>query len=319
MMYRCKNVLSGFGIAALLVAASLLQAQAQTPQVSAKIDSPDILIGQRFHLTLEVQSHPGDAQVSWTVIPDTFNHIQVLQRDKMDTLTQARETIFSQKITLTSFDSGLWKIPGFLFRVIQKNDSPAVYTSTDSLFVSVNTVPVDTTQPFKPIKAIRNVPFDIRDYLLYILIGLGAAILAVILVLYLVKRKKPQKPPPPPPPREKPYDTALKALEKLESEKLWQQDQVKLYYVLLTDILRTYLEDQFGITAPEQTTDELMLSIKKVTVVSQQKDQLESILNTADLVKFAKMQPVASDHEDCMKKALEILEWTRPKQEPKPE
>jgi hypothetical protein len=66
----------------------------------------------------------------------------------------------------------------------------------------------------------------------------------------------------------------------------------------------------------EQTSEELLKNIKPVTKLNQQRDKLRSLLAIADLAKFAKLQPTADEHEDCMQKAEEILEWTRPKEEP---
>jgi hypothetical protein len=65
----------------------------------------------------------------------------------------------------------------------------------------------------------------------------------------------------------------------------------------------------------EQTSDELLQKIKPITKLNQQKNNLQYILQTADLAKFAKLQPVQEDHEASMRKAYEILEWTKPKEE----
>ncbi|HVB03479.1 MAG TPA: hypothetical protein VNE41_07140 [Chitinophagaceae bacterium] len=308
-MYRhCKFLVSP-ALSALLLSAALCPASAQLTRVNAHTDSSSILIGQQFHLVLEAVSPSGDTQFGWPVVPDTFNEFQVIARNPIDTIASGNSKVYRQTITLTNFDSGLWKIPGFAFRMIPGNG----VLTTDSLYLMVNTVPVDTTRPFRPIKAIREVPFNIMDYLLYILVGLATVVVLVLFILYLIRRKRPERPPPPPAAKEKPDETAFKALKKLESEKLWQQNLVKNYYTRLTDILRVYLEDQFSIPAMEQTTDELMHHIRNITIVSQQKDNLQIILDMADLVKFAKMQPMAADHEQCMKRALEIVDWTRPK------
>ncbi len=302
------------GLLFLLILATVGRVSAQAPVVSARIDSSSVLIGDPFHLDLEVRTSPS-VKIIWPSLPDTFNHFQLLTRGKIDTLSTPGGTLYRQRITLTSFDSGMWVIPGIRFPVPSTDTSS--WPSTDSLVEQVNTVPVDTTRPFKPIHTIRQVPFDLLDYLPYILAGALFVLLLVGLILWLGKRKKPAGPPPPPPPREKPYETALKALYQLQGEKLWQKGEMKPYYVRLTDILRVYLENQFSIPAMELTSEELMDNIRKVTVVSQQQETLRDILATADLVKFAKMQPGPEDHSRCMQQAIELVEWTRPK--PKPE
>jgi len=304
------------GLVFLLVWASFFRVSAQAPSVSARIDSASILIGDPFHLELEART-PSTGNILWPSLPDTFNHIQVLARGKIDTLSSGGSTLYRQRITLTSFDSGMWKIPGISFPVPGTDTSS--WPTTDSILEQVNTVAVDTTQPFKPIHTIRQVPFSLLDYLSYILAGAILVLLILGLIFWLRKRKKPAVPPPPPPPREKPYETALNALYQLQGEKLWQKGEVKPYYVRLTDILRVYLENQFSIPAMELTSEELMENIGRVAVVTQQKEVLRDILMTADLVKFAKMQPWAEDHTRCMQQAIDLVEWTRPKPEPEGE
>jgi hypothetical protein len=291
------------------------QSQSSLPAAKASIDSTSIKIGQQFHLTLQAASNPA-AQLIWAEVPDSFNHLLVVTRGTIDTLKQPGRTVYTQRITLTGFDSGYWKIPAFDFRIVS-GDTAAQPPSlqTDSLLIQVNTVPVDTAKPFRPIKEIRGVPFNILAYWPYIL---GALILLAILAYFIFFRKKRVvKKPEKKIPQEPPYDQALKSLHVLEEEKLWQQNKVKTYYTRLTDILRLYIERQYGINAMEQTSDELLQRIKPITKLNQQQNNLRYILQTADLAKFAKLQPSADEHEGSMRKAYEVLEWTKPREEEK--
>ncbi|GAA4301693.1 hypothetical protein [Compostibacter hankyongensis] len=287
---------------------------AQQPKVSARIDSSHILIGQQFRLLLEGQADASRGGFSWATVPDTFNHLMVVDRGKIDTLTNGAQQTYRQAIVLTGFDSGRWQVPALSFGWKAAGGStPPDTLHTSPLQVMVNTVPVDTTQPFRPIKDVRRVPVNLIDFW-YI-----PAILLALLIAFFVwrryrGRKKPlqERPAAPPPP---PYETALKALHELEAEKLWQAGEVKTYYIRLTDILRIYMERQFRIPAMELTTDEVLQQIKKVTQLSQRRETLQYILQTADLAKFAKLQPMQEEHERCMKSAYQLLEWTKPKEE----
>jgi hypothetical protein len=145
---------------------------------------------------------------------------------------------------------------------------------------------------------------------------MGAAIVLLALGIWWYFRRKPKKPPVVKTATVTPYELAVQELKALKEEQLWQQGDVKQYYTRLTDILRAYFEHQFGIAALEQTSEELLQNIKPVTKLNQQSDKLRSLLAIADLAKFAKLHPTADEHEGCMRKAEEILEWTRPN-EPK--
>lgn len=298
-------------VAFLLHPAFAQQPNAGTAKATA--DSTAIKIGEQFHLNLQVNAHAGQHLI-WAEIPDSFNHFLVVERGKIDTVNQPGANSYRQQITLTSFDSGYWHIPALDFKVVSGDSTITVPSLiTDSLLVQVNTVPVDTTKPFRPIKQIRSVPFNILAYWPYLLGGLVILLLLIYFIFFHKKKIKiiPEKIIP----EEPPYEEAIKSLHQLEEEKLWQHNEVKTYYTRLTDILRRYIERQFRINAMEQTSDEILENIKPVTKLNQQQNNLKYILQTADLAKFAKLQPATEEHMASMKKAYEILEWTKPKPE----
>ncbi len=309
----------------LLWVLAVIQTHAQTANgevsVRAAIDTGEIKIGEQFHLVLQAVSDSAGADIVWAAIPDTFNHLMVVSRSPIDTSKNNDQIIYQQKYTLTGFDSGRWYIPSFQFHTISEEDSSAPETlKTDSFPILIHSVAVDTTKPFKPIKEIRAVPFNLWDYWPYLLAALVALLIILFFVFVYKKRSKPLKEKVIP--QEPPYDQAVEALKILEKEKLWQKGEVKEYYSRLTDILRLYIQRQYRINAMEQTSDELLDKIRPVTRLNQQRDQLQYILQMADLAKFAKLQPLPEEHERCMDKANSFVEWTRPqpeKEDNKPE
>lgn len=301
------------GVMLLVAVTSLWAQQPGGAQASATLDSTQILIGEQFHLLLEATSK-GPSRWVWAEVPDSFDHLLVVDRGPIDTLHHEGKTVFRQSITLTSFDSGYWQVPPFQFQTITADTTAgAGVITTDSLQIMVGTVAVDTTKPFRPIKQIRSVPLNLLAYWPY---ALGVLILILVIVWLVFFRKPKQRVVREPEiPREPPYEEAIKSLQALEMEKLWQQNHVKPYYTKLTDILRRYIERRFGVNAMEQTTDELLAKIKPVTKLNQQRDNLRYILETADLAKFAKLEPQQQAHEASLKKAYELVEWTRPREE----
>jgi hypothetical protein len=285
----------------------------QGPAVSAAVDSAAIRIGEQFHLKLEA-SGMGRGGLIWAEIPDTFNHLQVVARGPVDTLADADKILYRQDITLTGFDSGAWEIPAWTFTILSSDSARNDTLRTQPLSVQVQTVPVDTTKPFRPIKQVRSVPFNLLAYWPYMAGGLVLIALVIVYWLFFRKRKKAAGEAPEIP-LDPPYEEAVKSLKKLEREQLWQHQQIKVYYTRLTDILRRYIERQFGIYAMEQTTEELLDAAKGVTRLNQQQNNLKYILQTADLAKFAKVLPLPEAHEASLKKAYEVLEWTRPQEE----
>jgi hypothetical protein len=182
--------------------------------------------------------------------------------------------------------------------------------------VFVSTLPVDTTRPFKPIKAPLAVPFSWREFLPYII---GAILILILLIALFVLYLRYQKQKPVTPARALPKDPAhiwaRKELKKLEDEKLWQKGQVKLYYSRLTDILRLYLEYRFKWLALESTTEEIEADIDNYNMKEKAKENLLKILRTADLVKFAKMLPDPENNINAMESAGKFIDFTEPKEE----
>ena len=98
----------------------------------------------------------------------------------------------------------------------------------------------------------------------------------------------------------------------LKEKKLWQNDQIKQYYSGLTDILRTYLENRYRISALEQTTYEIVSTLKQQNLTEQKALNLLSfVLEYGDLAKFAKYKPLPDENDKSMKNAYAFIEKTK--------
>lgn len=315
-----KNIFVYTLLGCLLATTQLFAQQEQYQdyfKVKAIPDTTQIRIGEpiKLELTAKVMIYAlkgANLKVVFPNLPDSLNHIEITDRTPLDTSgSNEQQKMFKQIITLTSFDSGRWEMPPMKFEVFSVTDGSYDSVFTEPFFIDVNTVQVDTTKAFKPIKALRSVGWNILDYWPYLLACLALSAAIVLYFVFWHKKRKPAVAAPPAKPAKAPYQLAMEQLELLEKEKPWNSD-VKLYYTQLTDILRQYFEQQFHIAALEQTSAELMQNIKPVTVLNQQRDKLQSILTLADLAKFAKLQPSPQEHEDCLRKAIAVVEWTKP-------
>lgn len=316
---RLKKQIFIFALPVLLLSASSSKAQEQYQdyfKVTAVPDTTQIRIGEAVNIsvTAKVMLYAlkgANIKVVFPNLPDSLNHLEIVERSPLDTTgSNENQKLWKQTIRLTSFDSGRWELPPMKFEVFSVTDGSYDSVFTDPIFIDVNTVAVDTTKAFKPIKPLRSVSWNLLDYWPFLL---GGMLLIALIVLYFVfwRKRKPAAAPEPPKPSKLPYQLAVEQLEQLGREKTWNTD-VKLYYTQLTDILRLYFEQQFHIAALEQTSAELLQNIKPVTVLNQQRDKLQNILVLADLAKFAKLQPSPQEHEDCLQKAIAIVEWTKP-------
>ena len=101
-----------------------------------------------------------------------------------------------------------------------------------------------------------------------------------------------------PVPAEPAHVIALRELTRLKEEELWQKGEMKEYYSRLSDILRRYIDNRYGISSPELTTDETVRMLQKAAVTTHgQMTLVKELLSLSDMVKFAKYLPRASMHE----------------------
>ncbi|MCB0374822.1 MAG: hypothetical protein KDD04_02790, partial [Sinomicrobium sp.] len=118
-----------------------------------------------------------------------------------------------------------------------------------------------------------------------------------------------------------PYDRAILALKKLDESRYLIQSEYKAYYSRLTDIVRAYLEEEVNVAALESTTNELIAKLEMLKDSETLKinndtiKQFHNILQTADLVKFARSRPetrLAEQHRTLMEQIVGDIKQALP-------
>ncbi len=300
----------------LILFAGVQSLQAQTT-VSATLtaDSNHILIGDHLNVKLTLK-HPANLKVSMPVVKDSVGNMEFIAATKIDTVNEPTVQVFSQTYTVSAFDSGQFHAGPIA--VPFKNANGLIDTLySNVVVVDVNTLPVDTTRPFKPIKGPLPVPYAWQEFVLY---GLAALLVLALVIGGIIlyekySKEKTKETNARPIPKDPAHIWARKELKKLEEEKLWQKDQVKQYYSRLTEVLRLYLEYRFGWLALESTTGEIEDAIDNYKMKEKAKDNLLTILRAADLVKFAKLLPAPDANIKAMESAYKFIDLTEPKEE----
>lgn len=286
-----------FGVVLAVFLLEYNVAFSQNAQVTAVLDSQEILIGDQINLDLSVVLQD-ESTVKWPQFKDTItSQIEIIETSILDTAKkETGETVLSQRVVITSFDTGFIVLPPIDFKF--NNDSLQVL-STEPLLIFVSDIPVDTEADIKDIKEPYEVPFNWKKWLIWGLIVLGVIGLIIGLILYIKKlRAKSQETPVArPKPKRPAHEIALEKLETLRQKKLWQNDQVKAYYIELSDIVREYIEFQFDVLALEMTTDEIISALQLKGIEDEKIKPLKAMLQMADLAKFAKYKPLANENE----------------------
>lgn len=110
-----------------------------------------------------------------------------------------------------------------------------------------------------------------------------------------------------------PHVRALRALQRLHEAPRTTAAEVAAFYVGVSNVLRVYLEQRFGLRAPERTTEEFLRELETGDVLARaHRHELERFLSQCDLVKFAAVVPTESDHRTTFALAEAFVESTRP-------
>ena len=137
----------------------------------------------------------------------------------------------------------------------------------------------------------------------WVWVALGV-LLAIVLVIWLARRRQPPEPTGETPVPLSPSEIALAALARLREE----NPAVEEFYTRLSDIVRQYLEGQFGLRAPERTTEEFLYEVSRDDTLSQEhKNLLGSFLQESDLVKFARFRPGTEDRQRAFAAAEKFI------------
>lgn len=308
-MNLLKNCIVFLGIVVSMVCG---KAYAQQTLIDVTIDSAAILIGEQTKLHLTVTADK-DRPVQLLLPADTLMRgVEVLDISRPDSsLIENDRLVIKQDLLITSFDSSLYLLPPL--KVIDGPDT----ISSNQVALKVSTIPVNADKPdeFNDIKAVWKPPFVWADYY-PIIYGVLLGLFLLCVIIYIIKRLRNRKSllpfAEPEVPKLPPYEQAIKELDELKGQKLWQQGLNKEYYTSLTETLRRYIDERFGVNAMELTSTEILDLLRGVPEVKSVYDKLQQILQLADFVKFAKIHPLPNENDLSLVNAYLFVNATKP-------
>lgn len=311
----------------LLTQLSCLTLFSQEKGAVLNLDRKEIKIGEQIKADIKL-IFPVTENYTFTSIADTLTkEIEIVEFGKIDTTYEGQNLsmkVMTASLLLTSFDTGYHPIPPIQF-----------YSATDSIstepqLIHVVDVEVDMPQSdgqsepeiaIKDIKDIQDKDFSLWEWFkINKYFFLGALLLLATIWAYFkyihpkLKNKEvsiiPQK-------KEDPaFKIALKKLNDVDNEKLWQGGKVKQYHSSLSEIIREYIERQFNIPALESTTGEINTALINNNFNDDVVKEVCEMLELSDLVKFAKMQPLGDENQKSMIQAKSFIEKTKPIESP---
>ena len=276
--------------------------------VSASIDSTMLMLGDQTDLHLQV-THEASEQVQLPAFGESLQDgIEIVDKSAVDTakLSDGR-TQLTQTLTLTSFKDSLFAI------------EPIAVTSGEDTFwtdpLALNVVQpfeVDSSLAITDIKDIERAPIWWWGIIRWILLAIGVfGLIYLAFWLWNKYHKAYEAEEPVDPELLRPADeVALEKLDEIKAAKIWKDGKVKEYQTELTDVVREYIGRRFEVHSTEKTSDETLREMKPLI----DKDlyaRLKSMLQLADLVKFAKWTTTPDENESALITAYEFVNQTK--------
>lgn len=301
-------------LAFAMTAAVHADESAEPVAVRAWVEPDTVTIGQRFRYTLEVTTAP-EVELMLSQPAERIGGFTIVDFGDLPPATKDGTAVVTRWFTLVGYDPGEhWvKSPPVRYR----QPGADIADAPDAgLRVSVESLLAKTPDAadIRDVKPIEAVPIDWRPW--YVLGGGVLALLALGVVLYRVLNR-PRGGLAAAPPRP-PHEVAREALERLRVQRLieagaFTAGAFKDYYSALTDIVRCYLEQRFGVRAPEMTTEEfLLVSARDGRLAAAHRALLGEFLLESDLVKFARHHPTIADSERAWTAARRFVDETAP-------
>lgn len=285
------------------------------PRISGYFEPDSIGIGDRFTYSIEVEK-----DLVQTVIFPNFSgaagpQFEMVEDMPVDTLERdGRRLRLRKSFRLAAFQEGPMSIrPQVMYA--DKNIVDTLYAA-DTIHLMVGTFEIDSTShTIFDLKPQKTLPFrvgEITGYLVWSLVALIVIALAIYIAIRVMRHygKSLSDIFHPAPPL-LPHEEAFRALERLYVLRLCQHERHKLYYSTLTDILRRYLAARYGVGAMEMTSDEIIEAVRPIDMPQKAEMDLQQVLRTADLVKFAKAVPESEQNEAAYEAVWSIVEMTK--------
>jgi len=267
-------------------------------RVNCNLDKSTVLIGDKLQVTLSVVYEKG-TDINFPPIQNYWKNknmevFNVSNPEKK--VDKDGEEMLVQQVQLMFWDTGKYILGPLPFYNSKKSDDTIF---TNATFVNVfypDGVTGDSTY-MAPNKAVLEEPLTFFDhlynfrYLFYILGFLIVLGLAGYFYLNYRKNAEARKA------KLSPEAIANKALDDLLALDLISSGKFQQFHDQISLILRTYLAVRFNLKTLESTTAEILNQINGEELNTVLKNNLKEVLETADLVKYAKASPLAAANQ----------------------
>jgi hypothetical protein len=291
----------------------------------------EITIGDPVTIAIEV-AHPPDTQVVFPRIDNQWDDVFELKGSPRVSSEKADGRLVTTKtFEVVAFKTGEHETPPIIVTILSPGSPPLdqsagllkldVVPVTEESAATVNGVATprplvdgELVPPRPPVE-MREPLLDLEDLAApsswpWIVASLSLIGLAVW-GLYVLLRPRP-----PEPVFIHPYDAAMAELKRIEGLRLPASGRFKEHYTLVADVVRTYLEGEFGIPALDRTSSEIVAEVTAADIDDDGAIEMRWLFVDCDIVKFTGLEPGEYEAGLMAGRAREILDMIRPPETP---
>ena len=248
---------------------------AQNLEYGVELDTNYMLIGDQQRFTFKVRSDE-EARILFPQLKDTVvNGVEIISGPRRDSVWEKDgKWVLTEQYVITAFDTGVYVIPPMPITI--KGAEFDNVLRTDPIAFAVNTYEIDPQKGNYDIVMPYAAPWNLAEILPYLLWSLlGLAVIAA--AWYLWQRHKKHKSLFMPPKEViPPYVQAIRSLDSIKDEKLWQPGNEK----------------------------------KCDKIEATECEKIKDMLTTADYVKFAKFTPLQDENARYLDSAYDFVNTT---------
>ena len=273
------------------------------------------VIGDVIELELEVAAEP-DIEVLMPEFGEALGRFEIIDFAPSDRLDDQGRTVSRQKYRLQPSKSGQQSIPPLRVEFVDRRPGQASAPEGEDAFeiltdrLSLVVAPLLADDAPLVLEPAHSDLAPRREggpaWWVWALAIAGALAIAspVILRTYQSARARRRK--------QSAYEVARTEMDALLAAGRPDAATMDAFYVRLYLIVRSYLEDRFGLRSPELTTQEFLSEMgRSPDLARTHQKMLRAFLEQADLVKFAGLRPEASAVAEAIGSAERFLEETR--------
>lgn len=268
-------------------------AWAQKGWLQASKDS--VWVGERFELSVSLENETG-AKTVLVKPPKTLGDVELIR----EVSRQRRQETGNPPVETVVYEASVFGVDSVAVSVPAGwiNGTDTTWASIAPLVLSVRRMVPDGAKELKDLTPLYDFGSDWAFWLML----LGGILIGLLLMYYLWRRFRPKTSPVPIAPPETPktpLETALMRLDALQESE--DETVVRAYYTELSDVLRTFIEQEMRVPALESTTLELLQRLKQADRRTLRRlpaeiiDRVGRVLEASDWVKFADFRPHPED------------------------